>query len=143
MIMNIADSVSVTKATQEQFDYYVTHPSRSKAIVEGNGGIVPEHTEESYIATLYKYSLMFTLDELTPGVYETHICCLPDSIKASRALVLGGMQWLMTEHNPNTKGIFTSCPKGKISNFLKKLGFEHIDTIGAKLYFSYVFKNIN
>ena len=132
--------IKVRKATAEEFAAYVTHPSRAEAILAGNGGITPEYCEESYISYSGKYSLLFTLDELTPGIYETHICCLPDSIRYSRVLVLGGMQWLVKEHNPATKGIFTSCPKGKIANFVRRLGFNKLDTVGDKIFFSYVFK---
>lgn len=132
--------VAVHKATPSEYNHYITAPNIAQAIRESNAGITPEYEEESYVSSFGKYSLLFTLAKAGKGLYETHIACPTDSIRASRLLVLGGMQWLASIHDTDTRGIFTTCPEGKIANFVRRLRFEQTGKVGDMLFFAYVFK---
>lgn len=135
------ESVQITKATPEQYYAAVTSPNIAEAIKDCNEGIAPSYQENSYLASFRSYSLIFTLAKMGEDVYETHIACPKDSIRASRLLVLGGMQWLYDRSKP--KAIFTTCPEGKIANFVRKLGFNQVAVSGDNLVFLYAFSKIN
>jgi hypothetical protein len=66
------------------------------------------------------------------GMLELHIACPRASIKASRILTAVAMQWLLTEPKLNADTIVVFAPKGKMSNFAKRLGFKEDNSIKSK-----------
>ena len=71
-------------------------------------------------------------------IFEMHIACPKESIRASRLLSIGVMEWLFEEQE--AKVLMTSCPEGKTANMIRKLGATEVreDPETGLLYFMYV-----
>lgn len=73
----------------------------------------------------YRLLVSYTsVGKKSDGVISVHIACPRDSIRASRVLANIGIGWLMTDRNIMAKKLVTAAPKGKIANFLLRLGFK-------------------
>lgn len=86
---------------------------------------------DQYLIILGKYRMLF---ECYPygrvqDAMEVHIACPKDSIRASRALGLILTKYVFDTY-PETKGLVTSCPEGKIANLCRKLGGVKVGTKG-------------
>lgn len=125
---------NIQPATESEYFSIVNEPGLLERIKEGNEGKPPVYNADStYILRYKKYRLIFTLKDLGAGIYETHIACPKDSIRASRILVLAGIRWIAHEKAPIA--LLTSCPEGKIANMCRKIGFIEVKKIKDKVYF--------
>lgn len=97
-------------------------------------------SKHNYTLIVYKgYKLLVSIvlkGKKAAGVYEVHIACPRDSIKASRALAMLGMRWVLTDTNIKAKKLITRAPEGKITNFAIKLGFI-LDTANGQLVYEF------
>ena len=96
-------------------------------------GVVSEHMSyQPWIAEDGCYRIMFVFWCVDNKTVEAHIVSPIDSIIKSRELTKEIMNWLF-KHGANR--IITNCPKGKISNFVIKLGMTPYKTDGENIYF--------
>lgn len=82
------------------------------------------HKHIFYLASFNQYSLLFFFFEhpRLDDVYEIHIACPRNSIRASRVLATLAAKWIAKIGTIGAKALITKCPKGKISNMCRKLG---------------------
>lgn len=128
---------NVRHATEEEFYSIIREPQLHAPILKELGGREPIYEKAiCYLISIRAYRLLFTLKEKQDGLWEVHIACPRDSIRASRVLILAGVKWISLERK-EIKGLITSCPEGKIANMCRKLGFTEIqkDIQKDKLYF--------
>lgn len=95
-------------------------------------GVVIDIETYSYCITLKvagnSYCMIFHLSELEPDIYEVHMACPKDSVKAYKAMSWAGMAWVKETINPNAKALVTTCPKKltKVFASLNRLGFVRV-----------------
>jgi hypothetical protein len=96
-------------------------------------GLVSESMKyQPWIAEDGAYRLMFVFWHIEDETYGVHVASPIDSIIKSRELAKEIMNWLF---NHGANRIITDCPKGKISNFVIKLGMTPYKTDGETTYF--------
>jgi hypothetical protein len=88
-----------------------------------------------YVARAGNYKLLFHYSSLGEGVWDIHIGCPKDSIRASRKLSLAAMQYVAHKNESCFRALTTNCPEGKIANMCRKLGATEIKTLNSRVYF--------
>jgi len=126
---------SVVEADTEQTLKILLEPQLFKhlpvALPSGMADYVRTHKHILYFASFNQYSLLFFFFEhpRMNDVYEIHVACPKDSIRASRVLTALAGKWVAKTGTIGAKALITKCPAGKISNMCKKLGgkviYEH------------------
>jgi hypothetical protein len=96
-------------------------------------GVVSEHMKyQPWIAEDGDYRIMFVFWHVNNKTFEVHIASPRDSIIKSRQLAKEIMNWLF-KHGASR--IITTCPKGKISNFVTKIGMSAYKVDGENTCF--------
>lgn len=96
-------------------------------------GLVSEHMKyQPWIAEDMGHKVMFVFWRIDSETIEVHIAVPRNSLIKSRELSKEIMKWIF---NHGAKRIVTVCPKGKISNFVIKLGMTPYKTDGDNTYF--------
>ncbi len=129
--MNTIDKIIVRPATEAEWLEIVTEPQIASLIRKDAA-----YNEHCHLVLYNQYRLLATFWETTEeGIYEVHIACPKASIRASRVLTLGGLQWLASPEGRNAKAAITNCPEGTMANLCRKLGYKEIRRIKDILYF--------
>lgn len=85
-----------------------------------------EHKHTFYLASFRGYSLLFFFFEHSSskhgGIYDLHIACPKNSIRASRVLAICTAKWIAKIGAPDAQMLVTRCPEGSIANMCTKLG---------------------
>ena len=96
-------------------------------------GIVTERLiYQPWIVQIDKFKMMFVFWMVDGDTCEVHIACKKDSILKCREMAKEILNFLF---NYGVKRVITDCPKGKISNFVTKLGMSPYKTDGETKYF--------
>lgn len=128
---------NIRYATEEEFYSIVREPQLDARITKSRNGKKLKYTKGFYHLISYKdFRLIFSLRGERKGVFEVHIACPKDSIRASRLLLMGALSWVL-EKRKEVKVLVTSCPEGKIANMCRKLGFKQVKQEHGKLYFMF------
>lgn len=91
----------------------------------------------TYLISFKQYSMLFQIDKVKAqdSIYEFHVMCPKDSIRANRVLSLGAIQWIFKQDHLQAKALVTWCPEGKIANQCRKFGAKEIKREADKIYF--------
>lgn len=84
----------------------------------------------------YKLAFVYWESDLAPDIYEVHILCPKDSIKAIRVLSLAAAGWLFSRSEFKLRALVADCPVGgTLSNMARKLGGIEYKREAGKSYF--------
>jgi hypothetical protein len=115
-------------ASEQEAIKILNEPQNVKRI-----GVVSEQMKyQPWVAEDGRYRIMFVFWRVDNETVEIHIAAPIDSIIKSRQLTKEIMNWIF---NLGANRIITHCPKGKISNFVIKLGMTPYKTDGETTYF--------
>jgi len=99
---------------------------------------ITDLTSPAYSIQLGKYKIAFLYWESEQGtnVYDIHILCPKDSIRASRVLSLAIASWMFNNPKLKVKALVADCPEGsKLANMARKLGGYEYKREKGKVYF--------
>lgn len=136
-ISSLPDGFTVHTASLEECKEIASEPKLISSLELEDGEVELSPDTTYMILKFREYKLLFSYKEHREKIYESHIACPRNSIIASRALVLAGLNWLFQDNNVKAKAVITSCTKGKTANMCKKLGFTELLDVSGKLYFMY------
>jgi hypothetical protein len=103
-----------------------------------------ELCETELLIIKYKtYKMLVQLKELKDNIWEIHIACPKDSLKANRILSMAIAMWCLKVGCPDIKALITSCPEGKIANMLRKIGASEVANDEGTLVFMATSKSFN
>lgn len=119
---------TIRRATDREVEKIVSDPTLIKKL-----GSEVDYTANYWLCMYLDYVLLFKFWQVEEGMYEVHIAVPRASIVASRALILGGLNWLFSVGAPDCDLLQTTCPLGKISNMLRKLGWTNVTAVGTEL----------
>lgn len=139
--MNTSNSTNteVTQASKEYCLEVLSEPRLTKILPIGPGESLPAYIDRRLLkykkVSAGKYSLLLQVRDLGGGIYDIHIACPANSIRASRALSLIAVQWTFKEYESSLKVLTTNCPEGKIANMCRKLGATVLRAVSGQVYF--------
>jgi hypothetical protein len=96
-----------------------------------------------YMIHFEHYSMLFNVTLLADKVCAVHVYCPRASIKASRVLSLGVINWIIQEAMPGVRAMVTNCLEGTAANMARKLGGIEIKKEGRYVYFVLSVLNLN
>lgn len=79
--------------------------------------------------------IIFVFKEVCLGVFEFHMACPESSKKSSRILAYAALKWIYLGEGNYVKHFYTSCPEGKIANFIRKFGAREVKRTGELVHF--------
>jgi hypothetical protein len=119
---------TIRRATDREVEQILSEPR----LVQKLGPNV-DYSYPYWLCLYLDYVLLFEFWQVEEGLYEVHIAVPRSSIVASRALILGGLNWLFSVGASDCDLLQTTCPKGKISNMLRKLGWTNVSPGASEL----------
>lgn len=87
---------------------------------------------QPWIVQIEHFKMMFVFWMLDKETCEVHIACKKNSILKSREMAKDILNFLF---NCGVKRVVTDCPKGKVSNFVAKVGMTPYKTDGDITHF--------
>lgn len=127
-MIKLPEEFKVIEAPSEEIHKILLEPQIFKHLPVDLPSELPNyiriHKHIFYLASFNSYKLLFFFFEhlRLDDVYEIHIACPRDSIRASRVLATLAAKWIAKTGTIGVKALITKCPKGKISNMCTKLG---------------------
>jgi hypothetical protein len=103
-----------------------------KQNVDSIGLVTERLVYQPWIVQIDHFKMMFVFWMVDKDTCNVHVACKKDSILKCREMAKEILSFLF---NYGVKRVVTDCPKGKISNFVIKLGFTPYKTEGETTYF--------
>lgn len=144
-MIQVPEEFKVTEATPVESYEILSEPQLIKHLpIQGIYQLpdyIRTHRYILHLASFGKHDLLFFFFEHArlDDVYEIHIACPRNSIRASRVLATLAAKWIASKGTIGAKALITKCPKGKISNMCTKLGgkiiYRHENTEDVSILF--------
>jgi len=103
-----------------------------KQNVDSIGLVTERLIYQPWIVQVDHYKMMFVFWMVDGDTCNVHVACKKDSILKCREMAKEILDFLFSY---GVKRVTTDCPKGKISNFVTKLGFAPYRTDGDTMHF--------
>lgn len=139
LMESLSKEFEVRLATLEEVCIILREPRLLSAVNLTSASDIPEYFHSLkyslYLAKHKEDSLLFMFKEICLGVFEVHIACPERSKLKSRLLAYVALKWIYLRDGHYVKYFYTSCPEGKIANFIRKFGATQIKRTGDTVHF--------